>query len=933
MNFDEREPEEPTSGAPLELALAKRANRAIEQGADPKAVSDLLTSHIKYARDNPTERQNAERALNAGADADAVTGLFFQRVAAAPAEKLHKDYKSGALAETIAEGKARDLAESGLAYLPSAGRGGRGPARNATPEAQTSAALKRADTALQVLGAAAAPLTAVQYGGLPIGEAATTGGAVVGQMLSGQTPDWKQAYRQVASAEKSAPATLTIPGKLAGGVASMALPGNAALLSTGPGLLGTGAINALTDLNPDKSFESRVVQAPVSAVLNYGLGKGTEALLGTNMAATAGGKIAELAKKMGATSPTLEAMIAFAKLTPAERDAIKRAGTANALDVKLGAAPAAPLPTAPALEGQPTAMGLDIAGPNMLAQAKGAARTPGGRTAFETPFAAREEAAVPAITSGTEDAMATLQRMRQSRAATADINKGAALEATKGQPIEITPEMQEIFDTPTGRRVVNAAMRSRRNMPMRPLPEVEVQVPIPSGEQTMHDVVDLRLPNGSLRKNFEDVPDKDLHDAINALHYKHAEETGVYDSVADDSAYEHYLEKAGDAGMEEMYGVARKPPKNKSKALEEHFEGSNDEDMSNAEKARAMRIITEYRKRELPRQAEQKAIERMDAELVKRLKSKRYVPTPAERDATSFDFGANAAGGAGAEAPSGSFKTVMEEVPDQEALHIMTQILGHAAGMEGKQPNPTGKAAIDARSAKWMREQLQKQLGSEFQTLITNYRNASRPMRALNIGRTPGQLNPAIPEGGSKVPKSLSDIRAEMRTMTPAELDALQKGKRHDIASRLHSGTLSPEQIAKAMKNLGSPLAQEMEIAGGPMAGRVQNWAPILERQRQVLPSSSPTATQDAGPALIDNLATNPKWLARNLARAGLGSESAKAQATQSLRDQAFARLLTQQPEALLKAISTHGGRQQLQKRGGAVAANTAMDYMRGLFK
>ena len=932
MNFDEREPEEPTSGAPLELALAKRANRAIEQGADPKAVSDLLTSHIKYARDNPTERQNAERALNAGADADAVTGLFFQRVAAAPAEKLHKDYKSGALARTVAEGKARDLAESGLAYLPSAGRGGRGPAREATPEAQTSAALKRADTASQVLGAAVAPLTAVQYGGLPIGEAATTGGAVVGQMLSGQTPDWKQAYRQVASAEKSAPATLTIPGKLAGGVASMALPGNAALMSNGYGLVGTGVVNAMTDLNPDKSLESRIVQAPVSGALNYGFGKGTEALLGTNLAATAGGKIAELAKKMGATSPTLEAMIAFAKLTPAQRDAIKRAGTANALDVKLGAAPAAPLPTAPALEGQPMAMGLDIAGPNMLAQAKGAARTPGGRTAFEAPFAAREEAAVPAITSGTEDAMATLQRMRQSRAATADINKGAALEATKGQPIEITPEMQEIFDTPTGRRVVNAAMRSRRNMPMRPLPEVEVQVPIPSGEQTMPDVVDLRLPNGSLRKNFEDVPDKDLHDAINALHYKHAEETGVHDSVAEDPALNNFLEHT-DALAEERFGVARKPPKNKSKALEEDFEGSNDEDMSNAEKARAMRIVTEYRKRELPRQAEQKAIERMDAELMKRLKSKRYVPTPAERDAASFDFGANAAGGAGAEAPSGSFKTVMEQVPDQEALHIMTQILGHAAGMEGKQPNPTGKAAIDARSAKWMREQLQEQLGPEFQTLITNYRNASRPMRALNIGRTPGQLNPAIPEGGSKVPKSLSDIRAEMRTMTPAELDALQKGKRFDIASRLHSGTLSPEQVAQAMKNVGSPLAQELQIAGGPMAGRAQNWAPILERQRQVLPSSSPTVTQDAGPALIDNLATNPKWLARNLARAGLGSESAKAQATQSLRDQAFARLLTQQPEALLKAISTHGARQQLQKRGGAVAANTAMDYMRGLFK
>ena len=79
---DDVAPEKPRSNASLEAALAKHANRAIEQGADPKAVSDLLTSHIRYARGNPVERQNAERALNEGADADAVTSLFFQRVAA-----------------------------------------------------------------------------------------------------------------------------------------------------------------------------------------------------------------------------------------------------------------------------------------------------------------------------------------------------------------------------------------------------------------------------------------------------------------------------------------------------------------------------------------------------------------------------------------------------------------------------------------------------------------------------------------------------------------------------------------------------------------------------------------------------------------------------------------------------------------------------------
>jgi hypothetical protein len=846
-----------------------------------------------------------------------------QAVVDADANKYHKAYQSGALAKTVAEGKARDLAEAGgedLFFNPIN-----------TPEAKIQAAQKRADKYTQVLGAGVAPLNAVRYLGLPVGRAVTTGSAMAGQALTGQTPDWKQAYRQVAAAEKSAPTALTLPGALIGGAASLALPGNAKMLSTGPGVAASGAISALTDLNPDKNLWSRAIEAPFAAAFDYGLGKGINYVANTDLAATGAGKIAELAKKMGAKSPTLDALTQFAKMTPAERDAVRRASTAQARDVKEGNAPAAPLPTAPALAGQPTAMGVDIAGPNMVAQARGAAQSTGGRTAFEGPFAAREEAAVPSITSGTEDAMRELQRLKQSRGATAIVDKEAAVQPTTGIPITITPEMQEIFDTPTGQRVVKAAMRSRRNMPMRPLPEVETQVPIPSGKQVTADVVDLRLPNGTLRSNYENVPDKDLHDAINALHYKHAEETGVHDSVAENPALERYRESTSGLA-EEAFGVARKPPKNMSKALEEDFEGSNDEYMSNEDKARAFRIIAEYRKRELPRQAEQKAIERMDAELTKRLKSKRYVPTGAEREAASFEFGANVAGGAGAETPSGNLETVMQQVPDQEALHIMTQILGHAAGMEGKQPNPTGKAAIDARSAKWMREQLQGQLGPEFQTFIANYRNASRPIRALNIGRTPGQLNPAIPEGGGKVPPSLSDLRAEMRTMTPTEREALQTGKRFDIASRLNTGTLSPEQIAKAMKNLGSPLAQEMEIAGGPMAGRAQNWASALGRQREIMPSRGPTATEEAGPPLIDNLATTAKWLTRNFAKAGLGSASDKAKATQSLRDQAFARLLTQSPDALLQSIASQGARQQSRKLGSNVAANTTLDYLRGLF-
>jgi len=105
-------PDKPRSDASLEAALAKHANRAMERGADPKAVSDLLTSHIRYARGNPVERQNAERALNEGADADAVTSLFFQRMAADPLAQLHIDAQSGKLARVIA---AQNAAGAGAA--------------------------------------------------------------------------------------------------------------------------------------------------------------------------------------------------------------------------------------------------------------------------------------------------------------------------------------------------------------------------------------------------------------------------------------------------------------------------------------------------------------------------------------------------------------------------------------------------------------------------------------------------------------------------------------------------------------------------------------------------------------------------------------------------------------------------------------------------
>jgi hypothetical protein len=99
-------------GVSLEMVLAKAANDAIAQGRDPKGVSDLLTAHIRYARQNPQLRQQAEAALREGRDPMGVATVFAQQVAADPMAKIHEAYQAGTLQRDIARKNAADVAEA-----------------------------------------------------------------------------------------------------------------------------------------------------------------------------------------------------------------------------------------------------------------------------------------------------------------------------------------------------------------------------------------------------------------------------------------------------------------------------------------------------------------------------------------------------------------------------------------------------------------------------------------------------------------------------------------------------------------------------------------------------------------------------------------------------------------------------------------------------
>lgn len=79
----------PTKAAPpnIELTLAKLANDAMQQHADPQQVTEQLRSHIAWLRANPGEAKLATDALAQGEDPMHVASMVDQRASAPPPER------------------------------------------------------------------------------------------------------------------------------------------------------------------------------------------------------------------------------------------------------------------------------------------------------------------------------------------------------------------------------------------------------------------------------------------------------------------------------------------------------------------------------------------------------------------------------------------------------------------------------------------------------------------------------------------------------------------------------------------------------------------------------------------------------------------------------------------------------------------------------
>jgi len=323
MNPDDLAPE-PTAPKPsLEMVLAQQANAAIGQGADPKAVSDLLTSHLRYVRSNPAERQQAEGALNAGADPRAVAGLFFQRVASDPMARYHEQAQAGTLQKDIAAKNAAEMQAAGLTTptaLPSASRGGLGKPRSAMERIEGQQALS---------GLIAAPAAALRdvYGG----EALQAGA----RALARNEP-YRQALSEIHAAEEETPDVVRKAMRVGGaGLATAALPGS----PVAQGAL-YGGLSGLLQANPDAGVSDRLVGAGVGTAAGALGGKAAQ-LGGTLLQSVLGKTLGKQAVNANAVQRAKDALAygqaeaegAAVGSTPAIRAVLNKPGIKEYADV------------------------------------------------------------------------------------------------------------------------------------------------------------------------------------------------------------------------------------------------------------------------------------------------------------------------------------------------------------------------------------------------------------------------------------------------------------------------------------------------------------------------------------------------------------------------------------------------------------------------
>ena len=256
---------------------------------------------------------------------------------------------------------------------------------------------------------------------------------------------------------------------------------------------------------------------------------------------------------------------------------------------------------------------------------------------------------------------------------------------------------------------------------------------------------------------------------------------------------------------------------------------------------------------------------------------------------------------------------VDEPVPDAEALHEVKRQLSEWANLSPDVAAASGVDAIGAKDALGLFTRLRQEIPAPFRQADELYQEMSRPIDALEMGRQPWRPNPN-PAAFKSEKLATTNAMDAYRGMGPREQVMVSTGKRYDLASRIREGKLSLADALAQMDNPQSTLATEMDVAGGGLGERIRQWAPVLSRQEQVLPSGQLAIEPTVNSAIAAVAEVADPYAARmgvRAARRMLGKSSAANMAERGAEDAAFAGLMTGRPETLADALANLAAKDQ----------------------
>lgn len=260
--------------------------------------------------------------------------------------------------------------------------------------------------------------------------------------------------------------------------------------------------------------------------------------------------------------------------------------------------------------------------------------------------------------------------------------------------------------------------------------------------------------------------------------------------------------------------------------------------------------------------------------------------------------------------------------PDAEAIHRMKEIISEwASAGEGYQ-FPTGVDAGTAKAAGKLFDRVRDLMPTPFKVADAAYAEASKPIDAIALGLQKWKGN----AGRKPNAIALTNVERDIAGMTPEAQRAVREAKQFDLATRIRNAPKSVEKVAGLLRDPGTDVSRELNIAGGPLKERIPAWAEAARRKSAVLPegaTTNPPDVETVGSKGFQSVGPTPRVTAVRTARTLGGDFFKKSAETVGKEDKTLVDLVAGKPDALRKFLAKYRKEDRARQVASLLAAGS----------